>query len=233
MSAPEHWGLMVAGGTGTRMGTSVPKQLLSLDGIPVMVRTAMAFLDADPGIKFVFVLHPDVREPWMSLAETWFPGLSETFIYAPSGPERTDSVRSGLEVISIHAQSDALVAIHDAVRPFVPETVITDAFAVALSRGSAIASVPVRYSLRKKDGHGSFPVDRNAYYEVQTPQVFRLELIQKAYARTLGLTFTDDASVMDHAGFPVTLVHGSYDNIKLTTPDDLATGEIILRRRMG
>jgi 2-C-methyl-D-erythritol 4-phosphate cytidylyltransferase len=215
------YAIIVAGGSGTRMQSVVPKQFLELDGIPVIFHTLMKFQDIADHI--IVVLPRDQMETWEKLKEKYHPHYR--LYTAEGGVTRSESVRSGLEQIY---ESDGLVAIHDAVRPFVSEIVIENSYRQAAEKGSAVVAVPVKDSIRKVTDGVSVALDRSEYYLMQTPQTFRLPLIKKAYANVKG-EFTDDAAVFEADGQTVHLINGTYDNLKITTPEDLHFGEAILK----
>lgn len=219
------YAVIVAGGSGTRMQSVIPKQFLELGGIPVIFHTLMKFQDlAD---HMVVVLPKDQLETWEHLRARFIPDLR---VYvAEGGSTRSESVRNGLAQIY---ELDGVVAIHDAVRPFVSEIVIENSYRMAYEKGSAVVAVPVKDSIRKVSGENSVALDRSEYYLMQTPQTFRLPLIKKAYDNLTG-EFTDDASVFEADGQKVHLLEGGYDNIKITTPDDLYFGEAILKYQKG
>ncbi|MEM9984785.1 MAG: 2-C-methyl-D-erythritol 4-phosphate cytidylyltransferase, partial [Bacteroidota bacterium] len=152
----------------------------------------------------------------------------------PGGETRSDSVQAGLEMMATQVKTlpEYGVAIHDGVRPFVLPEMIRQAFETAEDKGASVACVPVKFSLRQRlSEEQSQPVDRVHFFEVQTPQTFRLDQILECYRLRPTGTFTDDASLYQLNGGQVSICEGSYDNIKLTTPEDLAIGEAILKRQ--
>ncbi|WP_436515114.1 2-C-methyl-D-erythritol 4-phosphate cytidylyltransferase [Ekhidna sp. To15] len=206
--------IIVAGGIGTRMKSDVPKQFLPVDGEPIIVRSIRKFLTYDKNLSIVIVLPEDHIKQWEAMKFQYFPDLK--FKLATGGLTRTASVMSGLALIE-----DGLVAIHDAVRPFVSVETISESFKSADGKGSGVAAVELKDSIRELDGNLSTARDRSNYVLVQTPQTFRVNELKEAYQKVGVDLFTDDASVFEAAGYTVQLVDGSYDNIKITTPEDL------------
>lgn len=204
----------MAGGSGTRMKSTVPKQFLLIDGVPIIVHSIRKFLQHEDSISIVLVLPADHLDQWSQIKDEFFP--SEEFIVAIGGSTRTASVQSGL-----HEIGEGLVAIHDAVRPFVSVDTISESYKSAEKFGSGIAVVKMKDSIRELSGDHSFARDRANYVLVQTPQTFRVDELKAAYQLIDDAPFTDDASVFEAAGKQIYLVDGTYDNIKITTPEDL------------
>lgn len=220
--------VLVAGGRGTRMGTSISKQYIPIGGKPVLMHTLEAFHRADAQIQLILVLPQDDFEFWRDLCFQYDFKLAHQVV--AGGATRFQSVKNGLDTISI---SSGLVAIHDAVRPFVSEEVIKESFHKAQESGSAIAVVPLKDSLREvstHEGQSQFR-ERHKYRLVQTPQTFHLDKIKKAFETPERGEFTDDATVYEFQGWQVTLIDGNLENIKLTTPEDLEYAEFLLSRK--
>ena len=214
--------ILVAGGTGTRMNSPVPKQFLKLCNKPVIVHTIEAFLQFDREIRIILVLPKEHIQLWEEMSRHYFPGIPMSLRIG--GATRFQSVKSGLDAVQ-----EGLVAIHDAVRPLVPLRVIRDTFESAERDGSGVAMTPVRESIRKKTGGATRAEDRLLFFSVQTPQTFRVELIKKAFEQEELPSFTDDASVYEAAGMQVTAVPGDHCNIKITTPEDLVVAGALLK----
>jgi 2-C-methyl-D-erythritol 4-phosphate cytidylyltransferase len=214
--------LIVAGGKGLRMGGELPKQFLLLAGKPILMHTLEQFYLYDSAIKLVLVLPLDHQTYWKELCE------AHQFIVphqiAPGGETRFHSVRNGLQCV----QTKGIVAIHDGVRPFVSQQVITRCFEQASLTGSAIPVLDMVESVRQYEGEGSRSVDRSRYCLVQTPQAFESTILLKSYEQSFSPQFTDDASVVESAGYTVTLVVGNKENCKITTPFDLILGACLL-----
>jgi 2-C-methyl-D-erythritol 4-phosphate cytidylyltransferase len=215
--------IVVAGGTGTRMQSAVPKQFMSIGGIPVLAHTLKRFSDWDPHLEIVVVMHQDWIEQWKVLSSQFCPDIMHSVV--AGGKERFDSVKAGLALVK---DSSAIVGIHDAVRPLVSADTLMRCFDTAQSKGSAIPCVPVTDSIRVIDDNGSRHMDRAMLRAVQTPQCFMYSVLLKAYEQDFKASFTDDASVVEEAGFQVHLVEGNRENIKITNPEDIAVAESLL-----
>ena len=218
------------------MGSATAKQFLIANEKPVIVHSFEKFKNALPQTGFVLVLHPSLNNEWENIREEFLPWLtSENFICCDGGAERSDSVSNGLEEIArsgwIQAETEGWVAIHDAVRPLIKEEIIQRSFEIARAKGNAVVCVPVKSSIRIKTETGSLAVDRDLYFHVQTPQVFRLSELLSWYRQRPATLFTDDASLAEYFGCDIHLCEGNYDNIKITTPEDLALAEILLKKK--
>lgn len=212
-----NFAIIVAGGSGSRMKSDVPKQFLLLRGKPILQRTVEQFLVVLPASKIILVLPENDRLIWERLCETY--AFYSSVQVVNGGTSRFQSVRNGLNAIDA---ANGLVAVHDGVRPFVSPEIIRNSFETAARTGSAVTCVPVKDSVRFVGANGvSQAVDRSQYRLIQTPQTFQLNLFRQAFQAEEQPFFTDCASVMEHAGFPITLIDGSYENIKITTPEDL------------
>lgn len=207
--------LIVAGGSGRRMKTEVPKQFLLLCGKPVLMYTFEAFYRYNPTISFVLVLPGKEIAPWKQLC-TNYPFTIPHRI-AMGGETRFQSVKNGLALI----EEECIVAIHDGVRPLVSIATIEKAFAEAELYGNAVPVIPVNESLREVAGEKSSPADRSRFYIVQTPQCFRLSLLKEAYKQSFRGAFTDDATVVETLGETIHLTEGNFENIKITRQADL------------
>lgn len=227
--------ILVAGGTGTRMGGGKPKQFLRLGHKPVIIHTVEQWLAFDAAMPLVVVMFPGAMDEWQTLVDEFLtPAQRARLVTVAGGGERTDSVYNGLRALLALLPGEdfahVYVAIHDAVRPFAHTAMLSGAFDAAQQQGAAVCCVPVKASLRRSTEAGSEAVDRALYYEVQTPQVFRLALLWQAYENRPHNRFSDDASLVEAHGHAVAICPGSYDNIKLTTPEDMYVGEQILQR---
>lgn len=227
--------LIVAGGKGLRMGGELPKQFIPIKGKPILMHTLDAFCRWDPEAQLLLVLPEDHRSYWRMLCEEL--GCKVPHQVVNGGETRFHSVRNGLRALAEELQKEpaageaVLVGVQDGVRPFVTADVIRDCFFQANQSGAAIPVVPVVDSLREFTGEGSRPVDRSRFLAVQTPQVFRYELLAKAYEQAYTPLFTDDASVVEALGHPVVTVPGNRENIKITTPFDLLVAEALFAHR--
>lgn len=219
--------IIVAGGRGVRMGADKPKQFLEIGGKPILRHTIERFLAFDPAIDLVLVLPADQREYWRAYCRET--GFLERYSMVSGGITRFHSVQNALAFV----KGEGLVAVHDGVRPLVGKDLLARMYAAAEEYGAAVPVVPVVESVRKveKDAAGkevSAPVDREGLVVVQTPQVFQAGILQEAYRQPFRPSFTDDASVVEAAGFAVKLVPGARFNIKITTPDDLSLAGSLL-----
>lgn len=207
--------IIVAGGKGTRMKSKIPKQFLLFQKEPIIITTIKKFLSYDANISIILVLPKPYFKHWNELKTEYLP--QTTIKITQGGATRTESVKNGLSLVT-----EELIAIHDAVRPFVTPEIIHNCFNSAKKNGSGIASVDLKDSIRKiqKDGNSSSE-NRNEYKIVQTPQTFNTILLKEAYQKIKDQNFSDDATVFEKAGQKVFLVVGSYANIKITTPEDL------------
>lgn len=214
--------MVVAGGSGTRMGSEIPKQFLELSGVPILQRTIERFVEAEPGIKVVTVLPEASRPLWEELCARH--GMNVPQIIAPGGFTRFHSVRNALAKVP----DGALVAVHDGVRPLVSAALIQRMFREMASARALVPVLPVTDTLRNADPAGADP-DRSRIVAVQTPQVFLSEELKAAYG-SLGFStaFTDDASVAKAYGIPLTYTAGERYNIKITTPEDLSLARLLL-----
>ncbi|MCQ2336603.1 MAG: 2-C-methyl-D-erythritol 4-phosphate cytidylyltransferase [Paludibacteraceae bacterium] len=205
--------IIVAAGSGSRMGGNIPKQFLPIDGKPILMRTIDAFSFVPN--KILVLSHSGV-DMWRRLCKEY--GYTVQCRVVEGGAERFHSVKNALDFVP----DDAVVAIHDGVRPYVTETVIEDAFCVAEIEGSAVPVVDCVDSVRvlTEDG-GNMPFDRNRVKLVQTPQVFKASIIKKAYNVEYNSAFTDDASVVEASGYRIYLTNGDSKNKKITTISDI------------
>ena len=219
----KKYALIVAGGRGTRIGGELPKQFIAVAGRPIVMHTIDAFLRYDPDLTIILVLPSESVETWQMLCRKY--RFDTPVNVAVGGATRFESVRNGLSRIS----EPGLVAVHDGARPFVSPTLIARAFDTASRTGSAVPVTEVTDSLREvlPDGRSSV-VERSRFRAVQTPQVFDSDLLIGAYRQTDRSSFTDDASVVEQAGFAITLIAGDPDNLKITHPLDLKLAEIRL-----
>lgn len=217
------YAIIVAGGKGLRMGGDLPKQFIPVEGRPVLMRTLDTFYACDDTIKIILVLPRDHQPYWEELCREY--QFTVPHRIADGGATRFHSVQSGLSFVE---DPDALVAVHDGVRPFVSHEVIACCFREAELYGAVVPVIPVVETVRQLVGDTSVTVNRDAYRLVQTPQTFRASLLRNAYEQPYCDAFTDDASVVEALGHAVHLVEGNRENIKLTTPYDLVVAQALL-----
>jgi 2-C-methyl-D-erythritol 4-phosphate cytidylyltransferase len=225
--------IIPAGGTGRRMGGEISKQYLLLSGTPIVVHTLAAFQHS-PIIDEIILAVPegDVAEVRRSVVEKY--GFSRVSLVVAGGRERQDSVKSALAHVG---DEHGVVVIHDGVRPFVTGELIERAVAAAKMYGAVSTGLPVRDTVKEVDPAGRVvkTVPREGLWLTQTPQAFRREVILAAYEKALadGYYGTDDASLVERMGIPVRMIPGDWENIKVTTPEDLLRGEKIICGRRG
>ena len=213
--------IIVAGGKGLRMGGDIPKQFLPVCGKPVLMRTLEAFHAYDASMRLILVLPVSQQAYWKQLCEEYQFELVHEI--ANGGDTRFHSVKNGLALV----EEDGLVGVHDGVRPFVSQEVITRCYEEAVSLKAVIPVIGVVETVRHLTEEGSETVPRDQYKLVQTPQVFDVTLLRRAYQQEYTDLFTDDASVVEALGEKVYLVEGNRENIKLTTPFDLKLAELL------
>lgn len=217
--------IIVAGGRGSRMKADIPKQFLLIAGRPILMHTIEAFYQYDSSMQITVVLPDDQLEYWQDQIQEYSFEIEHTI--ATGGISRYASVKNGLETIY-----EGLVAIHDGARPLVSQEVIEKSFELATIHGNAIVSTKLKDSIRYVSEETNNSVDRNSYRIIQTPQTFQVPLIKQAFDQTEDSPlFTDDASVLEHIGQQIMLSEGSYENIKITSPEDLIIAEAIVQSR--
>lgn len=204
------------------MGADKPKQFLEIDGKPILRRTMERFLDFDPKANLILVLPSAYKEYWKEYCEQ--SGFRCKFSMVSGGITRFHSVQNALKLVP----DGAVVAVHDGVRPFVSTAFLQRMFDAAADAPAVIPALPAVESMRRLDDEGSHTVDRSRYVTVQTPQVFRSEVLKAAYKKAYSPSFTDDASVVEAAGFSISLVEGERSNIKITTPGDIRLAEALV-----
>jgi 2-C-methyl-D-erythritol 4-phosphate cytidylyltransferase len=215
--------IIVAGGRGKRMGNNIPKQFMELHGTPVILLTMQRFYDYDNKIKIILALPADETGTWEAIKSRTADVPSH--ITVEGGRERFFSVKNALA----HVGKGETVAVHDGVRPFVSIETVSRCFDRAEQCGAAIPVIALTESIRLLESEEkSISVCRDRYRIVQTPQVFNSEILVRAYGQPYSNDFTDDASVVEKAGYPVSLVEGNVENIKLTSPVDMEIAKILI-----
>ncbi len=217
------YAIIVAAGTGKRMGTDIPKQFLEIAGKPVLMHTIERFISFDKSVKIIIVLPDNHLSYWEELKVKYSFDIPHTVV--KGGSSRFLSVKNGL----VYADKPGLVAIHDGVRPFVSIGTIKRCFEGAKKHGNAIPVISAADSLRIITDKGSIAVDRHNIRQVQTPQVFDIELIKKAFLQEYNPSFTDDATVLEKTGEEINMVEGNVENIKITNSGDLIISEALFR----
>lgn len=215
--------VIVAGGSGSRMQSELPKQFIELQSKPILMHTIERFAEFPEKLNIILVLPQKDIPLWEELCEKH--SFQADITTVMGGQTRYHSVKNGLKTIN---DDQGYVAIHDGVRPFIELETIALGFETAKEKGSAVVSVPLKDSIREVDGEANKAVERSAYRLIQTPQTFPVRKLKEAFASGYQEAFTDDASVYEFAGHSITLIEGDYKNIKLTTPEDLVVAEAFL-----
>jgi len=216
--------LIVAGGSGSRMESDLPKQFILLAGKPILMHTIKAFNHCNVS-NIIVVLPPNQIAFWKELCTQFSFNLPHEIV--AGGASRFESVQNGL----VLCNEEDLLAIHDGVRPFITAEIINNSFDVTAQKGNAVAAVRLKDSIRKVDLLGNKNVNREAYFLIQTPQTFKCKLIKEAYQAQDHINFTDDASVLEANGHAINLIPGDYKNIKITTPEDLLVAEAFYKNK--
>ncbi len=215
--------VIVAGGSGSRMRSEVPKQFIVIGTKPLLMHTIDAFKKFDSAIQIILVLPESQKEYWSNLCEKY--SFSTIHDVVNGGETRFHSVSNGLVLV----KEPGIVGIHDGVRPFVSQKTLFNCYKTAEDSGNAVPAVDAFESVRQTDATSNRAIDRTTIKLVQTPQVFRSEQLLKAYKTEFTSGFTDDASVAEAAGYHINLVEGNRENIKITTPFDLKIAEALLK----
>jgi 2-C-methyl-D-erythritol 4-phosphate cytidylyltransferase len=216
--------IIVAGGSGKRMQSAIPKQFMLLGGMPVVARTINTFSEALPGAEIVVVLPEEHLAMWKNLAARFDVAVHKC---VAGGKERFHSVKAGIDALSDNVTS---IAVHDGVRALISKKLIIRATLAVEDNEAVIPVINVVDSYRRVTADGSEIVPRSELRIVQTPQIFKSETLRRAYEQEFDVSFTDDASVVEATGVSITLVEGEDSNIKLTTPEDMEWAEWFLQR---
>ncbi|MFH2060905.1 MAG: 2-C-methyl-D-erythritol 4-phosphate cytidylyltransferase [Pseudomonadota bacterium] len=232
----KNFAIIVSAGQGRRMGTKQKKQYLCLEKRPVLSRTVLIFAQCERINEIILVIPKEDHEYCKNnILEPL--KLSKSIHLVDGGKHRQDSVFNGLKKVGtlIPSQMNAMVLVHDGVRPFVDETIINDCIDCANEYGACIPGVKLTDTIKKADVHSCIEstLNRDVLFSAQTPQVFKFDILLRAFDHAQKTRFvgTDDASLVEHLGHPVFITKGSKLNIKITTPDDLVLGRQILKRR--
>ena len=222
--------IIPAAGSGTRMNASLPKQYLELAGKPILVRTVAAFHHHPDIARLIVVVPQDRVDSTRELLNSWQLG-GKTMVIA-GGLRRQDSVKAGLDQLDAQC---TIVLVHDGARPLVSQELIGQCLVQAEKHGAAIAAIPVKDTLKRggTNGQVTATIDRQDLWQAQTPQAARLSMLHDAYAKAGELDFTDEASLLEHAGYPVKLVTGAETNIKITRREDLSLAQTLLRQKQS
>lgn len=223
----KKYAVLVAGGSGTRMGSSTPKQFHSLLGKPLLWHTVHAFLQAYTDITIILVLPEAFCNNPGLIAEILEGQSTQNIKIVNGGDSRFASVKNGLQ----HCTADAIIAVHDGVRCLVSPALIRRCFEQAQALGSAIPAVAATDSVRIARGEKNSAVDRNDVRLIQTPQTFSGSILIRAFEQSYQSAFTDEATVVEAMGTEVHLVEGEYRNIKITRPLDLVLAAQLLQEQ--
>jgi 2-C-methyl-D-erythritol 4-phosphate cytidylyltransferase len=221
----KKFAVIVAGGSGLRMGTAIPKQFLPLKGRPLLWYTLEAFLSAFEDISLIVVLpHDHLLTGHDIIRSTADPTRIRVI---EGGTTRFHSVKLGLAPIQQHS----MVFVHDGVRCLISTELIHRCYATAQQYGNAIPAIPAHDTIRIKTVDGNRQIDRNKVRIIQTPQTFYSDVIKAAFEQEYDEQFTDEASVVERLGIKIELVEGELTNIKITQPIDLLIAEKVLEER--
>ena len=222
MDGRKKYAIIVAGGSGTRMGADVPKQFIKVGGKPLLHHTIEKFLSLSFPVGIIVVVSPQWKDYWKNYcAET---GFLERYAIPSGGITRFHSVQNALQYLP----DDSVVAVHDGVRPLVTAEFLERMFSDGEALGNAVPAVAPVETVREVSGPESYVLRRDDIRLIQTPQVFRSEVLKAAYRLPYDPAFTDDASVVEAAGYRINLVDGLRYNIKITTPEDLGLARPLL-----
>jgi 2-C-methyl-D-erythritol 4-phosphate cytidylyltransferase len=206
------------------MLSAVPKQFLLLNGRPVLMHTIEAFHHSESKPQIIVVLHPDFHAYWEELCKIHDFNIVHQLVNG--GETRFHSVKNGLDQIPDAA--DVLIAVQDAVRPLTSGLIIDESYKHAAAHGNAVTAVKSRDSVRQAANGGTKSLMRDEIWLIQTPQTFQSAQIKKAYQQPFSAKFTDDASIVEQTGDTIHLIEGSYRNIKITFPEDIAIAEMLM-----
>lgn len=206
--------IITAGGIGKRMGSSIPKQFIEVAGLPLLMHTINCFYSFNPHCQIIITLPEDWKEYWKELIEKH--SFKVPHLIVDGGIERYDSIKNALSKCT-----HSIIGVHDGVRPLVSHATIERCLRLVTEKGTAIPTLPLKESLRKIEGEKTNTVERKNYLSVQTPQLFKKEIIEKAYEIPFHSGITDDASLVEEAGFSIEITEGNEENIKATTPFDI------------
>jgi 2-C-methyl-D-erythritol 4-phosphate cytidylyltransferase len=220
--------IIPAAGQGKRMGAGKNKLLLELNGVPVFIHSLKVFEEDDQCDSITVAIHPQDETEFTFLVNKY--QLKKVLDFVPGGKERQDSIYNALKTV----KTNGIILVHDAARPFILKEHIHQLVAKAQETGAAIIGVPAKDTMKTvRQNVVSETIERSSLWAVQTPQAFHISILLKAYeqAEKDGFVGTDDSSLVERIAQPVAMVEGDYDNIKLTTPEDLFFAEAILKKR--
>ncbi len=219
------YAIIVAGGSGSRMQSAIPKQFLLLNGLPVLMHTIRSFHQSESQPQIILVLPAGFHSYWKELITQHKFSIPHQLV--SGGETRFHSVKNGLDTIT---NMEAIIAVQDAVRPLTDIAIIDHSYTYATQHGNAVVAVKSRDSVRRLKNEKSVCLVRDDIWLVQTPQTFQSAQLKKAYEQSYHTKFTDDASVVEETGITINLIEGNYRNIKITFPEDIAIAETLLNQ---
>ncbi|MBD1421723.1 2-C-methyl-D-erythritol 4-phosphate cytidylyltransferase [Sphingobacterium chuzhouense] len=225
-----RYAIIVAGGSGSRMKSDLPKQFLLLDGKPVVMHTLERFANTESEIRLILVLHADMFSFWDELCDKHDFQIPHTVI--TGGETRFQSVLNGIRHIAERQHQfldNTLIAVHDAARPVITSATIEACFEQTLQHAATVLAVPSTNSIRQGNEVENKALDRKEVWIVQTPQTFQGHILYQAFQQDELPSFTDDASVVEKLGYNIHLIHGDHRNIKITFPEDISIAQFYLK----
>ncbi len=219
----KKFAIIVSGGNGSRMQTDIPKQFIEINGKPILLHTLEKFAAADPNMEIILVLNVDHQGIWNKIAKKFKVNIPYTLVNG--GRTRYHSVKNALKKVS----KNALVAIHDGVRPLLSTSLILNGFELLTKHDAIVTAIPSKDSIRRVQDGVSSALAREEIYLVQTPQIFTATILHKAYQQAYRNEFSDDAAVVERLGIPIHILIGETQNIKITYPEDILLAENILK----
>jgi 2-C-methyl-D-erythritol 4-phosphate cytidylyltransferase len=223
MNLSKRYVIILAGGSGSRMGASIPKQMMEIGGKPILRHTIERFLNLPFEVEIIIVINKNIVNIWKEYcfkSEFFF-----KYKMVLGGITRFHSVKKGLKYVA----PDGIVAVHDGVRPFIKQQAVVSMFEKVENLEALIPFVKVTDSLREIDQDGqTHPIDRDKILSIQTPQLFQSSILLKAYQQPYSPSFTDDASVVEQLGCKLSFYEGDKNNIKITTQEDLLVADYLL-----
>lgn len=224
MNRSKKFVIITAGGSGKRMGASVPKQMLEIGGKPILRYTIEKFLNLPFDVDIIVVINAEAKEMWKDYCRE--SGFIFKHILIEGGMTRFHSVKKALKYIT----PGSIVAVHDGVRPFISKATLISMFELSEENEAVIPSLNAVESMRERFSDGSTSiVDRDRFMMIQTPQIFHSDVLLESYKQAYLPIFTDDASVVEKAGHHLTFCDGDRLNIKITTPEDMMLSEALMK----
>jgi len=231
MTGQKSFALIPAAGMGKRMGATINKQYLQLDGMPIVARTIAVF-ENSPLIDGIMLVIPEEEIPYCREHVVNAYCFTKIIAIVAGGKERQNSVMNGLKALEQHASANDVILIHDGVRPFITPQIIEESIKIAGTGEGALLAVPVKDTIKRAfNGLVTDTPDRESLWQAQTPQSFQFSSIYQAHNKAQEDAFigTDDASLLERLGGTVRILRGDYCNIKITTPEDLVLAEVFLK----